>query len=215
MTLEVPDDLQYALLEFIAHINSENYDEIPQDFINLGFSPEDVSLERLQSSGITEGISFTFRQLSQGGGPKAVQERVKAEFQERYGADLSDTELRDAARADMLVRMEEQLAAEGVDVKGVTNVMEEMSKRNRELFALPPYVLYVARAFSTLEGIGLSIDENYAIVQECYPYLARRLFTDKSPRAKAALRQMLGLSADAEIEPSHDMSPGRVQIWKA
>merc|ERR1711965_1134356 len=89
--------------------------------------------------------------------------------------------------------MEAQLASEGVDVKGVTNVMEEMSRRNRELFALPPYVLYVARAFSTLEGIGLTIDEDYAIVQECYPYLARRLFTDRSPRAYKALRTMLGL----------------------
>ena len=177
MTLAVPDDLQYALLEFIAHINTENYDSIPQDFINLGFSPEDVSLERLQNSGITEGLSFAFRQLSQGGGPKKMQERVKEEFQDRYGSDLSDLELRDAARAYMLERMEAQLASEGVDVKGVTNVMEEMSRRNRELFALPPYVLYVARAFSTLEGIGLSIDEDYAIVQECYPYLAGRLFT--------------------------------------
>ena len=39
-----------------------------------------------------------------------MQERVKEEFKERYGADLSDMELRDAARADMLERMEEQLA---------------------------------------------------------------------------------------------------------
>merc|ERR1719487_913302 len=100
----------------------------------------------------------------------------------------------------MISRMEDQLAAEGVDVKGVTNVMEEMSRRNRELFALPPYVLYVARAFSTLEGIGLSINEDYAIVQECYPYLARRLFTDRSPRAKAALRAMLGL--DGVVKPT-------------
>lgn len=199
MTLAVPDNLQYALLEFIAHINTEDYDSIPQDFINLGFSPADVSLQRLKSSGITEGLSFAFRQLSQGGGPKKIQERVKQEFQERYGSELSDSELRLAARAEMLERMEAQLEKEGVDVKGVTNVMEEMSRRNRELFALPPYVLYVARAFSTLEGIGLSIDENYAIVQECYPYLARRLFTDKSPRAKAALRAMLGLAEDAPI----------------
>ena len=73
MTLAVPDDLQYALLEFIAHINSEDYDSIPQDFINLGFSPANVSLERLQSSGITEGLSFAFRQLSKGGGPKKMQ----------------------------------------------------------------------------------------------------------------------------------------------
>ena len=144
--------------------------------------------------------------------------------------------------------------------------MEEVSRRNRELFALPPYVLYVARAFSTLEGIGLSVDEDYAIVQEwlrsppqvsvdafkpalgptehglvthsdtrhislasslsvsddheedhgrcapadpisprsqeCYPYLARRLFTDRSPRSKAALRAMLGLDGPAVRAPS-------------
>ncbi|EOD27052.1 hypothetical protein EMIHUDRAFT_450128 [Emiliania huxleyi CCMP1516] len=188
MTLEVPSNLQYALLEFIAHLNVEDYDA---DFINLGFSPEGVSAERLKASGITDGLSFAFRQLSAGGGPKKIAERA-------------------------------QLASEGVDVKGVTNVMEEVSRRNRELFALPPYVLYVARAFSTLEGIGLSVDEDYAIVQEwlrsppqvsvdafkpalgptehgleCYPYLARRLFTDRSPRSKAALRAMLGLDGPA------------------
>ena len=196
--LTVSSPLQHCAL-FIVHIHLKDYDAIPQDFINLGFSPPDVTPERLQSSGITEGISFAFRQLSGGGGPKKIQERVKAEFQERYGGDLTDEELRDAARADMIERMEEQLASEGVDVKGVTNIMETMSRRNRELFKLPPYVLYVARAFSTLEGIGLSIDENYAIIQECYPYLARRLFTDRNPRAKKALKAMLGLSDDENI----------------
>lgn len=99
----------------------------------------------------------------------------------------------------MQERMKAQLASEGVDVKGVTNIMEEVSKRNRELFSLPPYVLYLARAFSTLEGIGLSIDENYSIVQECYPYLSSRLFTDRNPRAKKALKAMLGLKEDNEI----------------
>lgn len=212
MTLEVPNDLQYALLELIAHINVEDYDAIPQDFINLGFTPEGVTAERLQKSGITEGLTFAFRQLSAGGGPKGIQERVKAEFQERYGADLSDKELQEAARADLLKRMEAQLESEGVDVKGVTNVMEEMSKRNRELFSLPPYVLYVARAFSTLEGIGLSMDPNYAIVQECYPYLARRLFTDRSPRAKKALRAMLGLS---ENDMEAEKTPSALAIVKA
>ena len=126
MTLEVPPNLQYALLEFIAHINTENYDQIPQDFINLGFSPPDVSLERLQSSGITDGISFAFRQLSQGGGPKKIQERVRDEFRDRYGDGLSDEEIQKAARAEMIEAMETQLASEGVDVKGVTNVMEAM-----------------------------------------------------------------------------------------
>ena len=261
MTLDVPKDLQYALLEFIAHINVEDYDAIPQDFINLGFSPPDVTPERLKSSGITEGLSFTFRQLAAGGGPTKIQERVKEEFKERYGEGLSDEELRDAARAEMQERMEEQLTAEGVDVKGVTNMMEEVSKRNRcvhiysiffrlvinlfmcqmfltfcskhvfecrfsslsflfdcvmcrELFSLPPYVLYLARAFSTLEGIGLSIDDNYSIIQECYPYLASRLFTDRNPRAKKALRAMLGLN-EVEDTPKVDENSALALVQKS
>ena len=204
MTLDVPQDLQYALLEFIAHINTENYGEIPQDFVNLGFAPEGVTAEKLESSGITEGVAFAFRQLSAGGGPAKIGERVQAEFKERYGAELSDRELEKAAQAEMVQRMEAQLESEGIDVKGVSNVMEEMSRRNRELFQLPPYMLYVARAFSTLEGIGLGVDEDYSIVQECYPYLARRLFTDRAPRAKTALRSMLGL----EGGPGGIVAPG-------
>ena len=210
MTLDVPSDLQYALLEFIAHINTEDYDAIPQDFINLGFSPEGTPPEKLQNSGITEGLSFALRQLSQGGGPKKIAERVEAELKERYGDELSGRELELKAQEEIIAAMEKQLASEGVDVKGVTNVMEEMSKRNRELFSLPPYVLYVARAFSTLEGIGLSVDEDYSIVQECYPYLSRRLFTDRSPRAKAALRAMLGLDAGVTVAATNPAMRGVV-----
>merc|ERR1719287_410747 len=172
MTLQVPNDLQYALLEFIAHVNTEDLDAIPRDFVNLGFTPPD-KLERVANSGITDGLSFMLRQLSGGG-----------------GAEDKD-EIRKLARAEMVQRMEDQLASEGVDVRGVSNVMEEMSRRNRELFQLPTWVLYVVRAFSTLEGIGLSVDESYAILKECYPYLARRLFKDDSPRARAALSAMI------------------------
>ena len=145
MTLAVPQDLQYALLEFIAHINTEDYDAIPQDFVNLGFAPEGVTPEKLASSGITDGVAFAFRQLAAGGGPAKIGERVQAEFRERYGAELSDRELEQAAQAEMVQRMEAQLASEGIDVKGVSNVMEEMSRRNRELFQLPAYMLYVAQ----------------------------------------------------------------------
>ena len=81
-----------------------------------------------------------------------IRERVKDEFKERYGQNLSDEELRAAARQEMIENMKTQLQNEGVNVNGVTNIMEEMSRRNRQLFKLPPYVLYVSRAFSTLEG---------------------------------------------------------------
>ena len=128
---------------------------------------------------------------------------------DRYGEDLTDAELQVKAREEMVGRMQQQLKDEGVDVNGVTEVMEEMSRRNRELFKLPPYVLYVSRAFSTLEGIGLSVDPDYSILQECYPYLSQRLMTDNSPRAKAALRSML-LGSGPILSPAKllEMSDG-------
>ena len=190
MTLDIPKDLQYSLLEFIAHINSEDYEALPQDFVNLGFSPKD-KLDKVKSSGLTEGLSFILRQLNKGGGPKKIGERVKEEFKAKYGENLSDDELRVKAREEMVSKMQEQLKKEGVNVNGVTATIEEMSRRNRELFKLPSWILYTSRAFSTLEGIGLKLDEDFSILQSCYPYLAARLFSDNSHRSKEALKSML------------------------
>lgn len=92
------------------------------------------------------------------------------------------------------------------EVSGVTGVLEMMSKRNRNIFKLPAYMLYVTRAFCTLEGIGLSINKEYSMLNECYPYLAKRLMTDNSPRSRRALRDMLyqeeRLSTDRIVEMS-------------
>jgi aarF domain-containing kinase len=40
---------------------------------------------------------------------------------------------------------------------------------------LPPYFVLILRAFGTLEGLGLSTNPDYAIVDECFPYVARRM----------------------------------------
>ena len=197
MTLDVQPDLQYSLLEFIAHVNTEQMDAIPQDLVNLGFSPAD-QLEKLKNSGLGDGLAFAFRQLNKGGGPSKIRARLKEEFAERYGAGLSDDEIRERARAEMVASFEQQLKREGVDVQGVSATMEAMSRRNRELFKLPAYTLYVSRAFSTLEGIGLGIDPDYSILSQCFPYLSKRLFQDSSPRATDALRSMVfGAGLDA------------------
>ena len=58
-------------------------------------------------------------------------------------------------------------------------------------FRIPPYFALVIRAISVLEGIALVGNPNFAIIDEAYPYIARRLMTDKSPRLKAALRYMV------------------------
>ena len=58
-------------------------------------------------------------------------------------------------------------------------------------FRIPPYFALVIRAIGVLEGIALVGNPEFAIIDEAYPYIARRLMTDNSPRLKAALRYMV------------------------
>ncbi|KAI5068073.1 hypothetical protein GOP47_0016418 [Adiantum capillus-veneris] len=68
-------------------------------------------------------------------------------------------------------------------------VIEDLSAMSRDyVFVIPPYFALILRTFSVLEGIGLAADPDYAIVQDCYPYLCKRLITDDSPRTRAALK---------------------------
>lgn len=57
--------------------------------------------------------------------------------------------------------------------------------RTRRYFAL------IIRAISVLEGIALVGDPGFAIVDEAYPFVARRLLTSDSPRLREALRYMV------------------------
>ena len=48
----------------------------------------------------------------------------------------------------------------------ITGKIEELQQQNSNVFAIPDYFVYMSRAFATLEGIGLSSNPNYAILQE-------------------------------------------------
>lgn len=67
--------------------------------------------------------------------------------------------------------------------------MDDLTKRFP--FQVPSYFALILRAFSVIEGIALRADPQYSIVAETFPYLARRLLTDNSPRTRAALKQLL------------------------
>ncbi|CAG9463191.1 unnamed protein product [Pedinophyceae sp. YPF-701] len=58
-------------------------------------------------------------------------------------------------------------------------------------FRIPPYFALIIRAIGVLEGIALVGDPDFAIVDEAYPYIARRLLTDRSPRLQESLRYMI------------------------
>ena len=60
--MEVAPDLQYGLLDYIAHLTSENYAAIPGDLIRLGFVPKGQvfpTIERLNSQLLYHHEYFT------------------------------------------------------------------------------------------------------------------------------------------------------------
>eukprot|EP01031_Cornospumella_fuschlensis_P031574 gene31574-38160_t len=58
-------------------------------------------------------------------------------------------------------------------------------------FKIPPYFALLIRAISVLEGIALVGNPEFAIVDEAYPYIAKKLLNDQTDRGKQALRYLL------------------------
>ena len=101
MTLQIDPNLQYSLLEFVAHLTAEDFDELPEDLVRLGFlKPEKLDFAR--RSGVLEPLKYFFRQAGKGGGAKGVRTRVFDEYRTKYPG-LTDDELRVEMRAEMKV----------------------------------------------------------------------------------------------------------------
>lgn len=69
--------------------------------------------------------------------------------------------------------------AAAINVNDVINRLQDLTAEKGNLFQIPPYFAYIAKSFSVLEGIGLSNDPKYSIINECLPYISKRLLTDK------------------------------------
>ena len=103
MTLDIDPDLQYSLLEFVAHLTSEDYTALPEDLMKLGFlKPEKVEFAR--RSGVLEPLKYFLRQAGQGGGADAVRDRIFDEYRAKFPG-LTDDELRVEMRAEMKVSL--------------------------------------------------------------------------------------------------------------
>jgi len=72
-----------------------------------------------------------------------------------------------------------------VNVNKVIADLQDLTAEKGNLFQIPPYFAYIAKSFSVLEGIGLSNDAKYSIINECLPYVSQRLLTDKSQMGPA------------------------------
>lgn len=221
MVINVPNDLQLSLLEFIADLNAENYEDVPDDLVKLQFVPEN-KIQELRDSGLTVAISSMLKLAAEGGGPKGAMKRMVEQNKEKYKdalAEFDDLDSKEATevrqrlfREDWEKSMAEDAMSRTTSTSttmDVTMKIEQMQEQNADVFAIPDYFVYMSRAFSTLEGIGLSSIPNYSILKECYPYLAKRLLSDDSPRARGALRMLLyGKGEDLDLSKLQELSSG-------
>jgi predicted unusual protein kinase regulating ubiquinone biosynthesis (AarF/ABC1/UbiB family) len=206
MTLDIDPTLQYSLLEFVAHLTGEDFDQIPQDLVKLGFLKAE-RLDTVRASGFLEPLTYMLKQAGQGGGADKVRDRIISEFKERYPG-MSEEELRVQMRDDMKQQMEESRKRASA-VTGITMEVEELQKRNADAFSIPSWFVYTSRAFLTLEGVSLQADENFSIIKSCFPYVAKRLVGDDSPRAQKALKDLLYGAGDAvDAERLSDLADG-------
>mmetsp|Transcript_12081 Transcript_12081/g.34611 ORF Transcript_12081/g.34611 Transcript_12081/m.34611 type:complete len:975 (-) Transcript_12081:203-3127(-) len=72
-----------------------------------------------------------------------------------------------------------------INANEVLSQLQDLAATKGNLFQIPPYFAYIAKSFSVLEGIGLSNDAKYSIIDECLPYVSNRLLTDQKTMGNA------------------------------
>ena len=82
--------------------------------------------------------------------------------------------------------------ANRINVPEVVDKIKALSSEDEAgIFQIPPYFVYIGKAFSVLEGIGLQNDPDYSVINACLPYVSRRLIADDSERMSGALQSFV------------------------
>uniref|UniRef100_A0A7S2RKI7 ABC1 atypical kinase-like domain-containing protein n=1 Tax=Eucampia antarctica TaxID=49252 RepID=A0A7S2RKI7_9STRA len=87
-----------------------------------------------------------------------------------------------------------------INVNKVVADLQDLTEKKGNFFQIPPYFAYIAKSFSVLEGIGLSNDPKYSIINECLPYVSKRLLTDNSDRTGGALSTFIFGSSKSDLD---------------
>jgi hypothetical protein len=88
--------------------------------------------------------------------------------------------------------------AAAINVNDVITQLQDLTAKKGNLFRIPPYFAYIAKSFSVLEGIGLTNDPTYSIINECLPYVSKRLLTDSGKMGPALSTFIFGPEKSSE-----------------
>jgi hypothetical protein len=63
------------MLEFVAHLTANEYEQLPTDLVKLGFLKAE-RVKTVRASGFLEPLNLLLKQAGKGGGSKKVRERI-------------------------------------------------------------------------------------------------------------------------------------------
>lgn len=67
-------------------------------------------------------------------------------------------------------------------------------------FQIPSYFSLVIRSLAVLEGIAISFNPNYKVLSSSYPWIARKVLTDSSPKLRSTLQTLLYKDGTFQID---------------
>lgn len=152
---------QDHMISAVIHLANKDYASLVDDFIRLKILPTDCDRATI--------IPLMDKALSpyvKGGGAKKYEEELK----KMYG-------------------MEESVSSQVGGFQAMTQ--DALTVLNDVPFSIPPYFAILGRAIVTLEGIALTGNEDYGIIMETYPFIARKLLSENRPEIQQALQEVL------------------------
>jgi aarF domain-containing kinase len=150
------------MISAVIHLANKDYPSLVDDFIQLNILPSDSDRFKI--------IPLMDKALSpyvKGGGAKMYEQELK----KIYG--MEDDSVASAARGFQAM------------------TQDALTVLNDVPFSIPAYFAILGRAVVTLEGIALSGNENYGIIMESYPFIARKLLREDRPEIQRALMEVL------------------------
>lgn len=150
------------MISAVIHLANKDYAALVDDFINLKILPADTNRPAV--------IPLMDKALSpyvKGGGAKTYE----AELKKMYGMEEGS--------------MQSQVGGFQAMTQDALTVLEQIP------FSIPPYFAILGRAIVTLEGVALTGNENYGIIMESYPFIARKLLSEGRPEIQKALQEVL------------------------
>lgn len=160
---------QDHMISAVIHLANKDYASLVDDFIRLNILPTDCD-----RAAIIPLMDKALSPYVKGGGAKKYEEELK----KLYGMEADN--------------MSSQVGGFQAMTQDALTVLNDIP------FSIPPYFAILGRAIVTLEGIALTGNENYGIIMESYPFIARKLLAEGRPEIQQALQEVLYSVTDSD-----------------